>query len=78
VSHLEHAPRSYIPTRAARLSSVAYWYQAEPHKAFPALPSRAARQPMPAIGEVDIHRWRDAWRRANGGGATLWGDEKKE
>jgi hypothetical protein len=58
------------------LSSVAYWYQAEPHKAFPAFPSREARKPKPKIGEVDIHLWRDAWRKANGSGSQLWGNEK--
>jgi D-arabinan exo alpha-(1,3)/(1,5)-arabinofuranosidase (non-reducing end) len=60
------------------LSSVAYWYQGEPHKAFPAFPSREARKPKPKIGEVDIHLWRDAWRKANGSGSQLWGNEKKE
>ena len=33
---------------------------------------------MPAINEVDIHLWRDAWRKANGYGAQLWGNEKKK
>ena len=27
------------------IASVAYWYQAEPHKAFPAMPAREARFP---------------------------------
>jgi hypothetical protein len=58
------------------LSSVAYWYQKEPHKRFPPFPSRASRKPMPAIGEVDIHLWRDAWRKARGSGGLLWGNEK--
>jgi len=56
------------------IATVAYWYQAEPHKPFPALPPRAQRQPMPPIDSSDIHRWRDAWRREQGGGA-LWGTE---
>ena len=60
------------------LSSVAYWYQSEPHKAFPAFPSREARKPKPKIGEVDIHLWRDAWRKAHGSGSQLWGNERKE
>jgi hypothetical protein len=60
------------------LSSVAYWYQAEPHKPFPALPSREARKPKPRIGEVDMHLWRDAWRKARGSGAQLWGNEREE
>jgi hypothetical protein len=57
------------------LASVAYWYQAEPHKPFPPFPSRAARQPMPEIHEWDVHLWRDAWRKAHGAGAQLWGNE---
>jgi hypothetical protein len=60
------------------LSSVAYWYQAEPHKPFPAFPSREARKPKPKIGEVDLHLWRDAWRKSKGSGSQLWGNEKKE
>jgi hypothetical protein len=60
------------------LSSVAYWYQAEPHKPFPPFPSREARKPKPRIDEVDMHLWRDAWRKARGSGSQLWGDEKKE
>jgi Protein of unknown function (DUF2961) len=59
------------------LSSVAYWYQSEPHKLFPAFPSREARKPKPKIGEVDIHLWRDAWRKAHGG-SQLWGNEKEK
>jgi hypothetical protein len=58
------------------LSSVAYWYQTEPHKPFPAFPSRASRQPMPPIREVDIHLWRDAWRKSKGSDPRLWGNEK--
>lgn len=60
------------------LSSVAYWYQSEPHKPFPAFPSREARKPKPKIGEVDIHLWRDAWRKAHGSGSQLWGNEKEK
>ena len=56
------------------MASVAYWYQTEPHRPFPALPVPAARKPRPDIGVVDVHRWRDAWRRAVGG-ANPWGNE---
>jgi hypothetical protein len=59
------------------LASVAYWYQTEPHKPFPALPDRAARAPKPFIGVVDIHRWRHEWRKAMGGDSTLWGRETR-
>ncbi|MGI4789477.1 MAG: glycoside hydrolase family 172 protein [Janthinobacterium lividum] len=58
------------------IATVAYWYQAEPHAPFPALPPREKRQPMPPIDSSDIHRWRDAWRREQGGGA-LWGTEDR-
>ena len=57
------------------LCSVAYWYQTEPHKPFPALPPKEQRQNMPPIGEREVHRWRDAWRQSMGGG-TLWGHER--
>ncbi len=58
------------------LSSVAYWYQAEPHRPYPPFPSREVRKPMPAITESDIHRWRHEWRKAHGSAPTLWGNEK--
>jgi hypothetical protein len=55
------------------IASVAYWYQTEPHKAYPPLPLKERRQNMPEIGVVDVHRWRHAWREAKGGGAP-WGN----
>ena len=58
------------------LATVAYWYQTEPHKAFPAFPDRESRKLMPNIGPSEIHRWRDAWRKQMGGGSQLWGNEK--
>ena len=58
------------------LCTVAYWYQAEPHKPFPKMLSKGKRQNMPPIDTVEIHRWRDAWRRAMGNG-VLWGNEKE-
>jgi hypothetical protein len=58
------------------LASVAYWYQRDPHRAFPALPDRAARAPKPFVGPVEIHRWRHEWRKSRGDGARLWGDEE--
>lgn len=56
------------------MASVAYWYQTLPSKPFPALAPASDRAPRPAINVVDIHRWRDAWRRERGKGA-LWGNE---
>lgn len=57
------------------LASVAYWYQTLPSKPFPPLPGPDARKPVPEIGTVDVHRWRDAWRKAAGGGFQ-WGNER--
>jgi hypothetical protein len=59
------------------LASVAYWYQTEPHKPFPALPDRESRAPMPFITPSDIHRWRQEWRKAMGNDPRLWGNETK-
>ena len=59
------------------LATVAYWYQTGPHKPFPAFPDRESRAPMPMISTVEIHRWRDAWRKAMGNGSELWGTERK-
>lgn len=58
------------------LATVAYWYQSEPHKAYPAMIDREGRKPRPLIGVVDIHRWRHEWRRNRGGDSRLWGNEK--
>lgn len=58
------------------ISSVAYWYQKDPHKHFPTLPTKADRAPKPNIGVVDVHLWRNEWRKNKGSGATLWGNEK--
>jgi len=60
------------------LCTVAYWYQAEPHKPFPAIPAKEKRANMPEIHVNDIHRWRHAWRQSMGASPTLWGNERKE
>lgn len=56
------------------LSTVAYWYQ-DSAAALPEAPTKAQRAPKPFINHVDIHRWRDAWRKSKGNKATLWGNE---
>lgn len=56
------------------LRSVAYWYQEEPHKPFPVLPTAKEREPKPGISPADIQRWRQGWRRGTGG-PFLW-DQK--
>lgn len=79
--HFRHSLRASIEHGHANcltldLCSVAYWYQVEPHKTFPPMRPASERQNMPPIGVVEVHRWRDAWRRAYGGG-KLWGHETK-
>jgi hypothetical protein len=59
------------------LVTVAYWYQREPHKSFPKMKPKEERQNMEAIGPVQIHKWRDAWRKSLGS-QKLWGNEKKK
>jgi len=58
------------------MSTVAYWYQTEPHKPFPAIADREARKPKPEISVSDIHLWRHEWRKNKGNGTTLWGNER--
>jgi hypothetical protein len=60
------------------LATVAYWYQAEPHKPFPPMIGREARKPRPFIGVVDIHRWRHEWRKNRGNDRQLWGNEAED
>ena len=56
------------------LRSVAYWYQSQAARV-PAIKGKKDREPMPLINPVDIHRWRDAWRKSKGDGTKLWGNE---
>ena len=58
------------------MATVAYWYQAEPHKPFPKIADREARKPKPEIGVSDIHLWRHEWRKNMGNGSQLWGNER--
>jgi len=71
VASIEHGHANNL---TLDLATVAYWYQTEPHKTFPAILPKEQRQNMPEIGVVEIHRWRDAWRQQMGNG-KLWGDE---
>ena len=58
------------------LASVAYWYQ-DSASPLPRSFAKAERKPMPEITPADIHLWRDAWRKQNGSGPLLWGNERK-
>jgi hypothetical protein len=57
------------------ISTVAYWYQTEPHQTFPTLPSKEHRGNMPEITPTEVHRWRHEWRKSMGSGKQLWGNE---
>ena len=58
------------------LRSVAYWYQEEPHKPFPPLPSAEEREPQSLIGPRQIQRWRQSWRRNHeDANPFMWGNE---
>jgi hypothetical protein len=58
--------------RADYDSSTAYWYQTEPHKAFPVLPAAAARLPF-ALEPPDSFVL-PAWRKAEGTDADVYED----
>ena len=57
------------------LSTVAYWYQSEAVKV-PEIVGVNDRKPKPVINVVDMHLWRDAWRKSKGSKPDLWGNEK--
>ena len=57
------------------LSTVAYWYQLPPFNELPPLPGKEDRASKPFIKLGDIHKWRDAWIKANQNDAQLWGNE---
>lgn len=59
-----------------KMATVAYWYQVEPHKPFPAVADREKRRPLPDVGATDIHLWRHEWRKNQGDDPKLWGNEK--
>ncbi|HEX2534048.1 MAG TPA: glycoside hydrolase family 172 protein [Chitinophagaceae bacterium] len=56
------------------LRTVAYWYQSEAAR-LPGIKSKEERRPLPQIGPVDMHKWRDAWRKSKGDGTRLWGNQ---
>jgi len=58
------------------LASVAYWYQAPPLTKLPAIADKESRTPKRFIQPADIHKWRNEWRKSQGSGSQLWGNEK--
>ncbi|MEA5081561.1 MAG: glycoside hydrolase family 172 protein [Dysgonamonadaceae bacterium] len=56
------------------LASVAYWYQ-DKAVVLPSAPTKVQRSLKPFINHMDMHRWRDAWRKSKGNDPNLWGNE---
>ncbi|MFC1735536.1 glycoside hydrolase family 172 protein [Candidatus Hydrogenedentota bacterium] len=67
---------SHANASSMDIVTVAYWYQTEPHKPFPALPDREGRQNMPEISSREIMQWRLAWQQMGEEVGTKWGDEQ--
>ncbi|MGI5895236.1 MAG: glycoside hydrolase family 172 protein [Candidatus Merdivicinus sp.] len=60
------------------LSSVAYWYQTEPHQPFAEILPRQQRENMPPISHRDVHKWRQAWlasMKEKESRPVYWGNE---
>jgi hypothetical protein len=68
---IEHGHNNVL---VLELRTVAYWYQSEASR-IPAIKSKEERKPMPVIGPVDMHRWRDVWRKSKGDGRKMWGNQ---
>ncbi len=68
---IEHGHNNFL---TLDLASVAYWYQDQPVKV-KAIPSKEGRAGMPVINMIDIHRWRDEWRKNYGPENNPWGNE---
>lgn len=57
------------------LRSVAYWYQNTAERVAD-IGGPEKRAIMPMISPVEIHKWRDAWRKQNGREKHVWGNEE--
>jgi len=68
---IEHGHNNYL---TLELSSVAYWYLDKPTQLEP-IPGKEERKLKPVINLLDIHRWRDQWRKNMGEGTNPWGNE---
>lgn len=56
------------------LRTVAYWYQTVA-AGVPAVKAKQDRKPMPVVSPVEMHKWRDAWRKSKGDTLKPWGNE---
>ena len=68
---IEHGHNNVL---VLEMRTVAYWYQSEAAR-IPAIKPKAERQPMPLVSPVDMHRWRDEWRKTKADGLKLWGNK---
>jgi hypothetical protein len=68
---IEHGHNNVL---ALDVRTVAYWYQTQATQV-PAIKTQKERAPMPMITPVDIHKWRDSWRREKKSEKKLWGNE---
>ena len=68
---IEHGHNNVL---VLEMRTVAYWYQSEAAR-IPAIKPKTERQPMPIVSPVDMHRWRDEWRKTKADGLKLWGNK---
>jgi hypothetical protein len=68
---IEHGHNNYL---SLEMCSVAYWYLDKPSKLEP-IPGKEERKLKPVINILDMHRWRDQWRKNMGEGSNPWGNE---
>ncbi|MCX5634585.1 MAG: DUF2961 domain-containing protein [Planctomycetota bacterium] len=73
---IEHGPDINYPTNSDYVST-AYWYQTEPHAAFPPLPTRDKRLPVPLLvpykipGAIEVEDFINSTARPTIGGAYV-------
>jgi hypothetical protein len=54
------------------MRTVAYWYQSEASR-IPSIKPKDQRKPLPIVNPVDMHRWRDVWRKQTGDSTNIFG-----
>jgi hypothetical protein len=69
---IEHGHNNYL---TLEMCSVAYWYLDRPSRLAP-IPGKEERKLKPVINYLDMHRWRNEWRKNMGEGTNPWGNER--
>jgi hypothetical protein len=67
---IEHGHNNVL---VLEMRTVAYWYQSEASR-LPGMKSKEERKIMHIVHPVEMHKWRDAWRKGKGDGLKLWDD----